>query len=312
MLPTDYVHRRSNKSTVASLPEKNTLSNPINSIGLAFSMVTVLSLAACSAGPHPQEKITELKYAAFKSYGDLLTLDKLKETLELLETKLVAANESKPPSIKETPIAMVALKNNSNNEETTIFGTVKTSAVEKTGELETINENTQSRLGSVSKSLTAALVFAIGLDVNSTLGDYLNADELQCFSDPEKAKKITIAQLLSHRSGLQENIQQTGDGQFGSADKENVPLEQRFIEEGHKNKFTFPNREGEYHYSNLAYGIVGLILEKTQEKPILDLYSEYVFNPIGMTRTTRIFLDENHLSSFDDELKNDNRLLRKP
>lgn len=70
-----------------------------------------------------------------------------------------------------------------------------------------INKNTVSLLGSTSKmfaALTALRLVELKiLSLDEKLGDYMDSKYFEIFEEPEKAKNITLRQLLSHTSGLQ-------------------------------------------------------------------------------------------------------------
>ena len=61
-----------------------------------------------------------------------------------------------------------------------------------------IHENTKFRIGSVTKTFTAALIMKAADENRLQLNDHL----LKYFPQVTNADKITIAQLLAHRSGI--------------------------------------------------------------------------------------------------------------
>lgn len=70
-----------------------------------------------------------------------------------------------------------------------------------------VNKNTMSLIGSTSKmftSLTSLRLIELGiLNLDSKLGNYMDSKYFEIFEEPNKAKNITLRQLLSHTSGLQ-------------------------------------------------------------------------------------------------------------
>ncbi len=136
------------------------------------------------------------------------------------------------------------------------------------------NHNTKYNLGSIMKNFTAVLVLqqvergVIGLD------DSLDSFELDF--PAETARKITVRQLLNHRSGLPDV--------FTSAYRED-PLSFRTIDD----KLTLlkdapllfePGTER--RYSNYGYIVLGAILEKATGRPFAALLQENIFDRLGL------------------------------
>ena len=119
------------------------------------------------------------------------------------------------------------------------------------GEDKDINEKTPFVIGSVSKSFTALALLKLGVEINKTLDQF----DLKEYIDEEDAKKITIAELLHHTSGLQS---------FG-----------RHI----------IYQKGKHSYSNYGYALLGKIIESKCKKAYHECMKELIFNPLGMTNT---------------------------
>lgn len=133
--------------------------------------------------------------------------------------------------------------------------------------------DTQYRLGSITKTFTAAAVMQLrdegGLDLEDTLDKHVKG-----------AKHApTIRRLLSHTSGLQ---RETHDDAW---------LQQRFADVDELLD-TLDRAEGvlppgtRFHYSNLAFALLGILVERVSGMP----YSQYVetklLHPLGLERTT--------------------------
>ena len=137
-------------------------------------------------------------------------------------------------------------------------------------------EKTKYRIGSISKSFTAVLTLKAvenkKLDLNQTIDKW--------FPAITNAKKITIKQLLSHRSGIH-NF--TNDADYltyntqPKTEKEMVAI----IAKG--NSEFEPDSKAEYSNSN--YVLLTYILEKTFKKSFSDLLQEHIVKPIGLTST---------------------------
>jgi D-alanyl-D-alanine carboxypeptidase len=138
------------------------------------------------------------------------------------------------------------------------------------------SEKTKYRIGSISKTFTAVLtlkaVEAKKLDLNQTIDKW--------FPTITNAKKITIKQLLSHRSGIHnftnDSIYLTYNTQPKS-EKEMVEI----IVKG--NSDFEPDSKSEYSNSN--YVLLTYILEKTFKNSYSDILQGQIVKPIGLTNT---------------------------
>ena len=119
------------------------------------------------------------------------------------------------------------------------------------GDDKKVNEKTPFIIGSVSKSFTALALLKLGVDINKTLDQF----ELKKYIDEKDAKKITVAELLHHTSGLQS---------FG---------------------LRFAYEKGKFSYSNYGYDLLGKIIELECKKKYHECMKELIFNPLGMTNT---------------------------
>ncbi|SCL19535.1 CubicO group peptidase, beta-lactamase class C family [Micromonospora pallida] len=132
----------------------------------------------------------------------------------------------------------------------------------------------QYRLGSISKTMTAVLVMqerdAGRLTLDDPLDRHLPGTPLGA---------LTLRQLLGHASGLQREP----DGQWWER-AEGGDLA-TLLAGLSADKIAYPPHLS-YHYSNLAYGLLGGVLERLTGKPWFDLLRERILDPLGMRRTT--------------------------
>ena len=153
------------------------------------------------------------------------------------------------------------------------------------------------RIGSISKMFTSALVFK-AIDENKlTLDKTIDA----FFPSIENARKITIGNLLNHRSGIH-NFTDNPDylkwNTLPKSEKELVEI----ITNG-KSDFE-PNSKGQYSNSN--YVLLTIILEKIYNKPYKTLVEKYITKPLRLKNTylgNKINLSDNECYSykFDDK-----------
>ena len=132
----------------------------------------------------------------------------------------------------------------------------------------------QYRLGSISKTMTAVLVMQ-----ERDAGRLSLDDPLERHLPGTPVGTLTLRQLLGHASGLQREP----DGRWWER-TEGVELA-TLVAGLTPEKIAFPPHPA-YHYSNLAYGLLGGVLERRTGTPWFELLRERVLEPLGMRRTT--------------------------
>lgn len=154
--------------------------------------------------------------------------------------------------------------------------------IRKVGDEALVTENDLWHLGSCTKSMTATLVaqqVAKGkLKWQTTLGEALPGLRNGMHAE---ARKITIEQLLQHRSGLPG---QPPTSQWlelfkfeGSHQQARREVAQRMLKKAPE------AQPGErFLYSNAGYMIVGHVLERVTGKPWQELIRSDLFEPLGM------------------------------
>jgi serine beta-lactamase-like protein LACTB len=135
------------------------------------------------------------------------------------------------------------------------------------------------RVGSVSKPVTAlALMMLVEqgiLDLDAPVTDYLPEFKPHNPFD----KKITLRQMLSHRSGL---VRETPVGNY--FDTSNPPLA-KMVESLNKTELVFPP-ESRTSYSNAAVATAGYVLERTQKEAFAKYMQRVLLGPLGMTSSS--------------------------
>ena len=132
------------------------------------------------------------------------------------------------------------------------------------------------RIGSISKMFTSTLIFKAieenKLTLNQTIEKY--------FPTIENAKKITIGNLLNHRSGIHNFTNDTEYLKYNTEPK----TEKQMIEIITKGKSDFePNSKAEYSNSN--YVILSYILEKIYKKSYKEVLQSKIIKPLGLKNT---------------------------
>ena len=129
------------------------------------------------------------------------------------------------------------------------------------------------QIASISKQFTAAAILLLEDEGKLSLDDTV-AKWVPGITDGDK---ITIRQLLSHTSGLQDYWPQ--DYSFAAMEKPVTP--QEIIDRWAKKPLDFaPGTQ--WQYSNTGYVVAGMIVEKAAGKPLLAYLQDKVFKPLGM------------------------------
>ncbi|WP_117215443.1 serine hydrolase domain-containing protein [Allorhizocola rhizosphaerae] len=142
-----------------------------------------------------------------------------------------------------------------------------------TGEIPT--RDTQFRIGSITKTLTAVLLLQLRDEGKLALDDLL----YRHLPGTPVGSAITLRQLLGHVSGLQREP----DGQWWER-SEGTDLE-TFLSALTPDKIAYPPHRS-YHYSNLAYGLLGAVVQRLSSGEWIDVAHKRLFEPLNMVRTS--------------------------
>ncbi|XVU27598.1 serine hydrolase domain-containing protein [Actinoplanes sp. CA-054009] len=133
---------------------------------------------------------------------------------------------------------------------------------------------TQYRLGSITKTMTATMVMQLRDE-----GFFALDDLLYRHLPGTPIGGVTLRQLLGHVSGLQREP----DGAWWER-ATGGDVDQLLAELGYDKVAGPPFRR--FRYSNLAYGLLGAVLEKVTGESWQALAAKRVLDPLGMKRTT--------------------------
>ncbi len=136
--------------------------------------------------------------------------------------------------------------------------------------------DTLYRVGSVSKPFTTLLLMILVemgvIDLDAPVQDYLPD-----FQPTNKSsKKITLRQMVSHRSGL---VRESPAGNYFD---ETGPTLAATVKSINQTELVY-DPEAKTSYSNAALATVGYLLEHTQKEPFDRLIQRRLLDPIGMT-----------------------------
>lgn len=138
--------------------------------------------------------------------------------------------------------------------------------------------NTLFRIGSVTKQFTAAAVLRAvehgDLALDDDLSEHVPSFELQ-------GRKVTIAQLLTHTSGIVSytDLEEEWSSKWPLELKHDELL--ALVED-----LPFAFEPGtQWAYNNTGYYLLGMVLEKVAGKPYAELMHEQLFAPLGLAHT---------------------------
>ena len=157
-----------------------------------------------------------------------------------------------------------------------------------------ITTNTQFRIGSITKPMTAIAIMQLKEAGKLSLEDKL----LSYYPElPQSFAEITIEHLLSHRSGLLDYIDDNTD--ISSLD--NLPTSVVlgfFHDSGLQNLNFTPGTSG--RYSNTGFVLLALIIEKITGMSYPAYLEQNIFNPSGMTNSF-VISEKEHLGDHGDK-----------
>lgn len=131
------------------------------------------------------------------------------------------------------------------------------------------------RLGSITKQFTAVAVLLLVQEGKLSLAD----DLTKYLPDyPTGGRKITVAQLLNHTSGIKSY---TNMASFIEIWRKDFTLSE-LIDHFKNEPFEFEPGE-RWNYNNSAYILAGAVIEKASGMSYADFIEKRIFQPLGMT-----------------------------
>jgi CubicO group peptidase (beta-lactamase class C family) len=129
------------------------------------------------------------------------------------------------------------------------------------------------QIASISKQFTAAAILLLEDQGKLSLDDKVS----KYVPDITEGDTITIRQLLSHTSGLQDYWPQ--DYSFAAMEHPVTP--QQIVDRWAKKPLDFPPGT-QWQYSNTGYVVAGMIVEKVSSMKLLDFLRKNIFQPLDM------------------------------
>ena len=135
------------------------------------------------------------------------------------------------------------------------------------------NETTKYRIGSISKSFTSAMILKAREENKLSLATTID----QYFPLIKNSNKITISNLLNHRSGIHSFTTNEDYLSWNTKKKSEEEL-LKIIEDGGSD--FEPNSKADYSNSN--YVLLSFILEEIYKKPYSEILQEKIIKPISL------------------------------
>lgn len=164
---------------------------------------------------------------------------------------------------------------------------------------------------SVTKAYTAVLVMQLveqgRLSLDDSIGEYLPAEQLlglHKLNGKDYSTGISIRQLLSHRSGLPDHFEDAplqGENMMAQLLAEpNRNWTPAQILEFCRGRFAAHFIPGKgYHYSDLGYVLLGLLVERLSGQPYEEYLIQAILKPLGMEQSRMIQGDKTSSPSQD-------------
>lgn len=153
---------------------------------------------------------------------------------------------------------------------------LKTTGFSDVAKQQKSNMNTQYRIGSISKTFTAVLMMKAVEEKKLSTDTKLSL----FFPEIENADKITIGNLLQHRTGIHNLTNEEEYWTYNTKPQTEASLVS--IIKKYKSDFQ-PGTQ--YEYSNSNYILLGFILEKVYKKSYAKLILEKITVPLKLTLT---------------------------
>ena len=147
-----------------------------------------------------------------------------------------------------------------------------------------IDDNTQFKVASISKMIVAIAIMKLYeeglLDVDDNINKYLGFEIINPYYE---SIPITIKMLLNHTSTLVDS-----DSYLNFINKTHLkkkkPIMSSYLQNNIDHDFTLNKTPGNFFsYSNINYGLLGVIIEQVTKKRFDKYLDEILFKPLGIT-----------------------------
>jgi D-alanyl-D-alanine carboxypeptidase len=152
----------------------------------------------------------------------------------------------------------------------------------------------QFNIDSIAKMMTAVITMMLVEDGTLALEDRISpflpdslVQGLHVYKGRSYGEEITVRQVLNHTSGIADDWACPGFIDLIAADPGKRWSPEETVEYVKRNcEPRFEPGNG-FHYSDTAYNLLGLVLERVTGTPLHELYREMLLDPLGMDHTYR-------------------------
>ncbi|MDO4789346.1 MAG: serine hydrolase domain-containing protein [Porphyromonas sp.] len=137
--------------------------------------------------------------------------------------------------------------------------------------------DTRYRIASISKTFCAVAVLRLAEEGKLSLQDTLS----RYFPNLQGASRITIEQLLRHRSGLRNYLETSGYISW----KQEQHTKEQLLERIKTAGLSFETPDSKAEYSNSNYVLLAMIAEQVSGKSYSELLGEYIIEPLKLSST---------------------------
>jgi D-alanyl-D-alanine carboxypeptidase len=153
-------------------------------------------------------------------------------------------------------------------------------------------------IGSNTKSFTIVLLLQLQEEGKLSLDDPLSKWLPEWAAKIPYGDAMTLRQLAQHTAGVWDyGGDDAGEGVIGGGATDPELLTKHYTSEelvgyaiDNGQPYFEPGAEGQWHYSNTGYILLGMIIEKITGQKLAELYQERIFNPLNMG--SAIFIED--------------------
>src|SRR5262245_20501624 len=142
-----------------------------------------------------------------------------------------------------------------------------------------ITPSTVFYIASASKQFTAASIALLARQNKLALDDDIRKylPEL-----PTYEASVTIRQLIHHTGGIPDYLELLG---YAGQRLDDIHTEDEILELLSRQKSLGFKPGDQFLYSNSGYFLLGMIVKRVSGKPLAQFAEDFIFNPLGMTRS---------------------------
>jgi len=145
---------------------------------------------------------------------------------------------------------------------------------------------------SIGKMYTATCILILQEQKKLSLKDPLEKyfekpvlDGLHIYNGVDYAHKMTVGDILFHNSGLPDLFEEGGVKMEAITNDIFISFDEKLARMKKLKPHFAPGTHNKAYYSDFNFDLLGEIIEKTTGMPLDKVYQEFIFNPLGLTKT---------------------------